>query len=238
MRWVSVAVVCLLSVVGCSGAPERADTLPLADEPSQSLTAKPKAPVATPADVEANGKLTTAQAKNALLTLDDMPTGWTQEKPDPDDDDTKVTPDRCSAIMNAVDKQGKPLAHADASFDAGGLGPQLEESVTSWPKSQLPILSKLTDAFRQCPKFTSTSKDGSSATFQASGLSFPNVADRTLALRLKAKSDGIDVVIDLIYIAKGNNGITLLVSGLQPLGGATLESLARKAVAHLDAAAR
>jgi hypothetical protein len=91
---------------------------------------------------------------------------------------------------------------------------------------------------RLLPKFTSTTKDGSSATFQASGLSFPNVGDRTLAVRLKAKTDGIDIVVDVIYIAKGNNGIALLVTGLQPLGGATLESLARKAVAHLDAAAR
>jgi hypothetical protein len=238
MRRASVVIVCLLSLVGCSGAPQRADTLPLAVEPSQSLTATAKTPVAAPVDVEASGKLTTAQAKKALLTLEDMPTGWAREKPAPDSDDPLVTPDRCSGILNALHKQGKPLARANASFNAGGFGPQLEESVTSWPKSQLPILEELTDAFRQCPQFTSTSKDGSSATFQASGLSFPNVGDRTLALRLKAKSDGIDFVLDLIYIAKGNNGITLVVSGLQPLGGATLESLARKAVAHLDAAVR
>jgi hypothetical protein len=238
MRWVSVAMVCLLSLVGCSRAPQRADTLPVAEEPSQSLTATAKVPVAAPVDVEANGRLTTAQAKKALLTLDDMPTGWAQDRPDPNTDDPSVTPDRCSAILNALNGQGRPLARANASFNAGGFGPQLEQSVTSWPKSQLPILKKLTDAFRQCPKFTSTSKDGSSATFQAGGLSFPNVGDRTLALRLKAKTDGIDFVLDLVYIAKGNNGITLVVSGLQPLGGATLESLARKAVAHLDAAAR
>ncbi|TCN28805.1 hypothetical protein EV644_14423 [Kribbella orskensis] len=44
--------------------------------------------------------------------------------------------------------------------------------------------------------------------------------------------------MDVIHIAKGNNGIALMVTGFQPLDGAALEELARKAVARLDAAAR
>jgi hypothetical protein len=239
MRWVSLAVVCSLTLIGCGGQPERADTLPVADEASTSTVAK--APVETPVapPAEKSSTLTAAQAKSALLTLDDMPTGWTQSKPEADDDeDPTVTPKRCSAVLDAVDQQGKPLAEAEATFSPGDLGPQLDHTVSSWPRSQVPVLNKLTAAFRQCPKFTSTSADGSSATFQASGLSFPNVGDRTLALRLKAKSDGINLVMDVIYIAKGNNGIALMVTGFQPLDGATLEKLARKAVARLDAAAR
>lgn len=241
MRWVSLAFVCSIALVGCGGQPDRADTLPLADEATGATTEAPrttesKAPVAPAVK---NSTLTAAQAKSSLLTLDDMPTGWTQQKPDPDDDeDPTVTPKRCSAVLDAVDQQGKPLAEATAVFSPSDLGPELDHTVTSWPRSQLPILKKLTDAFRQCPKFTSTSKDGSSATFEATGLSFPNLGDRTLALRLKAKTDGINLVLDVVYIAKGNNGVTLMVTGLQPLDGAVLEGFAKKAVAHLDAASR
>jgi hypothetical protein len=238
MRWASLAVVCSValagSLVGCGGQQERADTLPPSGEAAQ--TAAAKVPVAP--SVKQSNTLTAAQAKAALLTLDDMPTGWSQEKPDPSDDNAKVTPQRCAAILDAVDQQGKPLAQAEAAFSPSDLGPQLDQTVSSWPRSQLPVLKKLTEAFKQCPKFTSTSKDGSAATFQATGLSFPNLGDRTLALRLKVKSEGLNFVIDVVYIAKGNNGIALLASGLQPLDGATLEGLARKAVTHLDAAAR
>ncbi len=238
MRWIVVSLVCAVAVAGCGGKPERADTLPVADDPSTPVVTT-KAPVPTAPPVQKAKVLTAAQAKRALLTLDDMPTGWTQEKPDSDDDDDEtVTPKRCQALLDAIDKQGDPVTEAEAAFSAGDFGPNLDQSVGSWSTSQLSVLKKMADAFRQCPKFTSTSKDGTSATFQASGLSFPNLGDRTLALRLKTKSDGLTVVLDVVYIVKGNNGIALMTSGLQPLDGATLEKLARKAVTRLDAAAR
>jgi hypothetical protein len=234
MRWVSVVLVCSIAAAGCAGKPERADTLPVVDEPSETVSTT-RAPGPTAPSVEKAESLSAAQAKRALLTLEDMPTGWVQEKPEPDDDDETVTPKRCAAVFDAIVEQD-PLAEAEATFSAGDFGPSLEHSVSAWPSSRVPALKQISQALGQCPKFTSTSKDGTTATFQAAGLSFPNLGDRTLALRLKAKSDGLTIVVDVVYVAKGNNAIALLVSGLQPLDGATFEKLARTAVTRLDAA--
>ena len=41
-------------------------------------------------------------------------------------------------------------------------------------------------------------------------------------------------MLDAVYIAKGNNGIALVVVGLQPVRGATLVQVARAAVNRLD----
>ncbi|MFG1913117.1 hypothetical protein [Kribbella sp. NPDC048928] len=233
----AVAAVCSIAVVGCAGKPERADTLPGAASESKTTetTKTARQPPTVPA-VPKESTLSAAQAKRALLTLDDMPTGWSQEKPDPGSDDETVTPKRCATVFDALGDRD-PLSEAEASFSAGDLGPSLDHTVSSWPKSQVQALKAITQALRQCPKFTSTSKDGSSATFEATGLSFPNLGDRTLALRLKGKTDGIGVVVDVVYIAKGNNTVVLIASGLQPLEGATFEKLARTAIGRLNAAA-
>lgn len=237
MRWIAVAVVCSVAVAGCAGKPERADTLPgaVGGSPTAVPTKASQQPPTVPAVPKAS-TLSAAQAKRALLTLDDMPTGWSQDKPDPADNDDTVTPKRCAAVFDALDGHD-PLAEAEASFSAGDLGPSLDHTVSSWPKSQVQALKQITQALQQCPKFTSTSKDGSSATFEASGLSFPNLGDRTLALRLKGKTEGISVMLDVVYIVKGNNAIVLMASGIQPLDGATFEKLARTAISRLDAAA-
>jgi hypothetical protein len=237
MRWIVIAAACSLAVAGCAGKPERADTLPMDNAPQAVASAEPSRQPATtkPAVVPQASTLSAATAKRALLTLDDMPTGWTQEKPDPDEDDQTVTPKACAGVFDALDEHD-PLAEAEASFSAGDFGPSLEHSVSSWPKSQSQALKQIGDALRKCPKFTSTSKDSTSVTFEATGLSFPNLGDRTLALRLKGKSDGIGVVADIVYVAKGTNAVVLTTTGLQPLDGATFERLARTAIARLDAA--
>lgn len=222
MRWVAVGLVCAVVVGGCGVIPA---------DPVGVASTKAGAPTAAPVKAKA---LSAAQAKRALLTLADMPPGWTREKPKPDDgDDDPVTPKRCAAVFDRID-QRKPLAEAKISFTAGDLGPSLEHTVTGWPSSQVPVLKQIARALKQCPKFTSRSKDGSSITIQASALSFPNLGDRTLAFRMKARSRGITIVLDAVYIAKGNNGIALVVVGLQPVRGATLVQVARAAVNRLD----
>jgi hypothetical protein len=225
MRLIAVSLVCAVAVAGC-GLPV------VAGEPSKPVVTT-KAPSVRKAPV-----LSAAQAKRALLTLNDMPTGWAQEQPDKkkDDDDGTVTPKRCQALMDAFDRQDKPVVEAEAAFSADGL--LLEESVSAYSTPQVSALNKLASVFRQCPRVTSTEKDGRSITFRVSSLSFPKLGDRTVAVRLKTTTRGVTVVFDLVFIAKGNNGISLMAGGIHPLSGATLEKFARKAVTRLDVVAR
>jgi hypothetical protein len=222
MRWVAVSLVCAVAVAGC-GLPV------VAGEPSKPVVTT-KTPSARKAPV-----LSAAQAKRALLTLNDMPTGskvWPGKgEGEADGDDGTVTPKRCQALLGKVD-DGKPVAKAKAAFSSDAN--LLEESVTSYSTPQAAALNRLAYAFRQCPKFTSTEKDGTSMTFRASSLSFPKLGDRTVALRLKFRTSGVTAVLDVVCIAKGNNGILLTAGGLHPLDSATLEKLARKSVARLD----
>lgn len=71
-----------------------------------------------------------------------------------------------------------------------------------------------------------------------SPLSFPNLGDRALALRVAGSTPDVEVVIDLIYVAVGNNGVSLAAGGLTPMQGTELERLATMAVQRLSTAAQ
>ena len=223
-------------VGGCSAEqrPERADTITAPSAAAPSTTAAVE-------NAAADTILTVEQAQAALLTVQDLPTGWTtdptaaeDDETDPDDD---IEPAECAAVFEAMEEGNEPAAKADGSYTAGGFGPLLQQTVTSFEEDTSDRIQTVTDALNQCSTFTSTTADGVATTLTSSPLSFPNLGDRSLAVRLTGSSDDIEATFDVVYIAVGKNSITLLGGGLTPLPGAELEAVARKAVERLNAAA-
>jgi hypothetical protein len=228
-----------VAVTGCgTDRPERADTV------SGSETTQTQQPAGTEAPKAAGRTLTDKQAKAALLTVQDLPTGWSVD-PDAssddqgDDDDSRITePAACADLFDSLDDGKDSVAEATGNYTAGGFGPFLEHTVTSHSKDPADGMDAVTAALSECPKFTMTDADGTKMQMKVSALSFPNLGDRTLALRMSGNSDEIDIVMDLVYIAVGRNGITLGAGGLTPIAGDDLEQLATAAVDKLAAAAK
>jgi hypothetical protein len=95
------------------------------------------------------------------------------------------------------------------------------------------ILTKTADAFSDCPKFTDITPGGTKTKVRMSALSFPDLGDRTLAMRAKGTVEDLELVIDLIAISVGHNIVAITAGGLEPMPGDDLEAIARKAVAKL-----
>lgn len=216
-----LAVAVAASVAGCSlledDPPARADTVAGDETPA--------------ADAGSGDTLTAEQAKAALLTIEDLPTGWSaDESADEDEPEPTTKPARCAAVFAGLDEQ-EPKAEAKAAFTSGGS--IIEHTVRSWDGDAADLVKQTTAAFSKCKKFTSIDADGSEATFRMSKLSFPNVGDRTLAMRANSSLDGVDVVLDLIFVGEGKTTFLLTAGGLAPLPGDDLEAIATKAVEKL-----
>jgi len=127
---------------------------------------------------------------------------------------------------------------AEASFTEGGaFGTQLDTSVVSFDMLDLKTnLSHLASQLSKCPAVTATDKSSEKSEIAISALSFPNLGDETLAMRLTIKTEGISGVADLIFVAQGHNGFSLLTAGLKPVEGPTLEKIARAGVSRLTRA--
>jgi hypothetical protein len=217
-----LTAVLVIALVGCGAdRPERADTV---RGPTPTLQE----------DVEEADTLTQRQVESALLAVEDMPTGWSMDTPEDSDSEDVIEPAECGALFEALDKAPDPVAKAEAVFTAGGFGPFLEHGVTAFDESAADQLDQVVDTLNQCPEFSSTDAEGVTTEFTTAPLSFPNLGDRTLALRFQGSTGGIDVVVDTIFIAIGSNGISLVVGGLVPMEGAELESIATTAVEKLN----
>lgn len=219
------AALAAVLLAGCSDdGPERANN---AADVKPAVTTEPSA-----ADVPAgSGKtLSKKRTKAALLTEGDLPTGWDAEKK-VEDSRTTTEPAQCAAVFNALDKAASPVSKAQIRFSQG---PQLvTHSIVSFKKDTEGLVADTGEAFSKCSTFTSIDASGTRSEAKLSPLPFPNLGDRTLAVRVSAAGDGENVVSDVILIAVGHNVIGLFATGPLPVPASTLTAMARRSVAKL-----
>ncbi|HEX5532149.1 MAG TPA: hypothetical protein VFX33_00240 [Actinomycetales bacterium] len=232
----ALAIGAVLVSAGCGDdRPDRAITI---EKPSETAAAKNTEEA--PAN-DAGKPLTKEQAEAALLTTQELPTGFSQDDSVIDDegDDTEdvTSPEVCGKLFSALDDaSAEPLVKAERGF-TGSSFTILQQVVASHEKEAAGQLDAVAGALTKCNEFTSTDADGVETSFSSSSLSFPNLGDKTLAVRMKAESEGMEMTLDVISIAVGQNSISLLTGGLAPIDGSKLEEVARTAVTKLEKAA-
>lgn len=189
--------------------------------------------------------LTDAQIKKALLTVDDLPSGWTAS-PDEDeeDDDSDAETDsasaECKKLMDAMegDDSTKAFGKGEAEFQGGEWGPFLSQSVSSMKGDEIEkSMDSFRDAFQACDSFTQTDDEGVKTEFKIADMSFPDLGDDTIALKMSAEAMGIPVDIPLVVVRVDQNVILLASVGLgEGMSSADLEKVARTAVTKVKAA--
>jgi hypothetical protein len=237
-------MIAVLAVAACSTAPDRATTIsmqPAAATPAQtpvSQAPKPKG---------AGDQLTSTQAKAALLTVADLPAGWASEKSTADDQSTsKIEPVACQTTYDeltapfdelaatSVGKGAKVKEKATFSKDLSVLEMQVSSFETNNRGDQI---KNLGERLTKCAKMTFTKK-GVKTEMTLSPLSFPNLGDQSLAVRMNEKFEGMDAVGDFVFVATGHNTVSLMTASLQPFPGTELEKIARSAMTKLAVAAK
>lgn len=154
------------------------------------------------------------QASDYLLTLREMPSGWSQEateEEEPDDSPNVI----CIQRDDTPDAEGR----ATVDFRAGTFGPYLSQIVGVFgsvdeAKTEFAAYSQAVD---QCATWTETDTDGKTLTYTINKMSFDKVGDESLALRMDMNGQG---AAEVIYIRKSNMVvtvayITLVIAGPQ-----------------------
>lgn len=136
----------------------------------------------------------------ALLTLHDMPTGWTQES-----SDTPTDSDDDASLCGAELLDGaEAVSEAGADFSAGDLGPLLSHTVAVFDDDGAERgLEAFTQALENCEEWTEDTEDGP-VTFRPAPLSFPSFGDETLAIRFDVGSEMVDMTMDMITWRQDN----------------------------------
>src|SRR5680860_718332 len=118
-----LAVFVFATTAGCGARDDRAETIQTTDGSTADSKSEPKAKA--PGDAAGAG-LTQAQVDAALLTVADLPSGWTlgeasDEASDEDSDDDKIEPAKCSELINSMGADEKDAAaEGERDFNKGG----------------------------------------------------------------------------------------------------------------------
>ena len=191
--------------------------------------------------------LTSQQIKKSLLTIDDMPSGFSEDPEmstdDSEDNFTSGSSD-CKALNSTLNEPGtksKTVGEGEVGFKESDFGPFVAESVASFKGAAIEdSMGDLKQAFSKCKRFTTTDEDGAKLKFRVAPMSFPDLGDDTIAVKLSAKEPTFDLsfTLDLVAVRVDQNVVMMLNFGIgKALAGEKFESLVRLAVDRINKAA-
>ncbi len=189
--------------------PEPQEVIPITKE---TVPTEPTEPQESSSEVDEEALLA------ALLTLEDMPTGWTTEAPSFE----PRTPGGTYASFCA-ELEARSIAAATVDFQKSALGPFMSHTIVVYPTraDAEAALDDLIAAARDCPELVDDT--GNTNTF--SPLSFPAFGDDTFAMR----SSGL-VEMDVIQVRVDEVLISILHGGLGPVDSAQTEAFVQMAL--------
>jgi hypothetical protein len=234
-RTLATVALCSLVLAGCGGD-DGVD-----DDRARTLTAPSPTAAEDAAEGTGGKSLTEAELKAALLTVQELPTGYTLDtSPDDDDDDgdvdgaSKECSDRFKALSEANDADKS--SEAEVSFE-GGFGVILEQSLESYEDDDVveERFDQFVEVLNDCPTFTQTDEEGGKTEFTIGPLSFPKLGDDTIALNIKFATSDFNGALNLVTVRLGRNVMSVTQGGLTA-DAAVLEEVARTGLNKLAAA--
>ena len=224
----------LAGTASCGGRSDRAVTI---DESDGAGTQKEQPKVAAPEEA-AGEQLTQRQVNAALVTVPDLPSGWTLGEPSEEDsDDDKIAPAQCAELMDSMDADEEDaVAEGERNFNKGGpFGTLMGVSISSYSDEvDSDKLKQIADVFGECSSFKGTDKDGVVTDYKVAPLSLANIGDESLALTLTVKSEGFTIPINLYIVVIGHNVLTFYNGGIAGADGAQLETVGKLAIRRLE----
>ena len=208
MRTVAALAVAAVLLTGCtaSGGTGADDPQPTPAPPSSG---EPQASKPT----SVGEPLTKEQVDSAVPSL----AGWGPSEPLGAGDLTNstVTPAACQAFVDGISAID-PTYTATESLSQGAFGPFLELTVSTYhdqaPGSE--SLAGFDESLANCPEMTVDGPQGV-LTFAVSPLSFPNLGDETVSLRLQGRVSFFPITVDVATVIVGSNtySVTQVATG-------------------------
>ena len=191
--------------VACGGGNERATTIQSTVTPLQATAAPEETATivetSSPATATPNDDEIAERLSAALLSIEDMPTGWAVGPPDEDEDENEN--DICG-ISSGQFAEGA-AARVTANFQESEFGPFLAQVIDFFPDGDAErVMTEFSDAFGSCTEWTDIDEDGTETTWRLSPLSFPKVGDETFAFRMSTVTFLGAFEVDFIVWRRGD----------------------------------
>lgn len=196
IRTAPAVIIAAFLVAACGDTDgDRAETVPTrapsaTSTQSQASVDTPEAADATPTNTPEPTQEPEALAQEridaALMSLDDMPAGWSPgvgDEDEGDDDGLQL----CGDTSPRPADEFSAVAGAQAEFQQAELGPYYFQSIAAFEGD---LAAQAMEFFRElmadCPDWEETDEDGTTLAYSVSPMSFGTYGDETFALRITA----------------------------------------------------
>jgi hypothetical protein len=188
----ALAAALALSLTACGGDEKKsgfAPSTPVGTTPAPSVT--PSAPSETPGEPVTR---TAAQLTKALLVLSDLPTGFSQEKDDPDDTTKPFSSpsSRCKTLVKYLNATKAPGSKATASrsFSGSQEGPYIDFGLDSMGTAEevADLQETYEDAVDSCSKVILKTEGEASTSMKVEKITAPQFGTGPFAFRLTGTS--------------------------------------------------
>lgn len=200
-RALSLSLLLVVFLAACSGGSQQAEPSGAAGDATSS------APVV---DAGSDGDV---EPKAALLTLEDMPAGWTEGAPIGGAQFPARAPD---ARLNVPMCGSEPLegwdsiADGSANFAAGEKGPFVVHSVRVYEDEHATeAMNAFEEARESCDEWTD---ENTGVSYRHEALSFPSYGDQTAAERISGQGEQLNLRGNIVVWRRGNVLSTLLLA--------------------------
>jgi len=202
-RIICSVILMFLAACGRSSPPPIATpTMPISmGTPAPIPIDTPMPPTPTPTQQLLPIPVTEEALSHALLTIDDMPTGWIISKPDEEPDDDSGT---YQFLCLTLEK--RTTAKVEANFQGSVVGPFLWHQIAAYPLGGAEaFMEDARQAIESCSEWTHTDDNGKEEVAQVSPMSFPKLGDDSIAIGMIIKGESqFTWQINSVYIRIGH----------------------------------
>lgn len=174
------------------------------------------------------------QLMDAIVSLDDLPSGWSVWVDEDDDDDSDDEGFCGSPPFEGLLESGDDAPKAEAQFQEDDFGPFLWQGIVYVSERDADtIMDVLRDSFN-CDTWTQTDDDGTQITWTIAEMSFSDVGDDTFARKLSAESGGFPFTGDFVAVRDGGFAFIIFHFGIGGVDSELTQSIASDTVDNLS----
>jgi hypothetical protein len=191
-------------------------------------------PTDTPIPTPTNVPVSLEGLEGALLTLSDMPTGWTVSLPE---EEIEEEDKGANYTFLCMELERRMEGIVQAEFQKSEIAPKLVHSIGLYPKGlATEAFNDLVSASKACTEWTTPIESGGEQVWIVTPISFPKLGEETLAIRATSEISIFGFLeVDSIYILVGDViiRISYLEIGLDGIDSTQTEIFARLSLEKL-----
>ncbi|HSM58466.1 MAG TPA: hypothetical protein VK879_20090 [Candidatus Sulfomarinibacteraceae bacterium] len=190
---------------------------------------------------QADTSVNETQLRAALLSVEDLPPGWTRDDADEDGGEDGEDAGESTTFFLGQELPDRSRFTVSAGFSGGDLGPFVTHAVSAFPEGQAAVaFAEQSEVIRTAAPYTITLSGGTTMAMEMWPLTFASVGSDSIAVRSVSEDAPLfgTVYTDSVYVLAADAGAIIRLTAIslsgEAMNRAQMRELAQRSVEKLS----